>query len=97
MLNSLAQTIIKASGLGKQVTTGDAVLTILAGVSFEVRMGEAVAIVGVSGSGKSTLLGLLAGLDTPPAGSGRLDGEDLFELDEDGRAALGWGLVGFGF
>lgn len=97
MLNSLAQTIIKASGLGKQVITGDAELTILAGVSFEVRMGESVAIVGVSGSGKSTLLGLLAGLDTPSAGSVRIDGHDLFALDEDGRAALRGRMVGFVF
>jgi putative ABC transport system ATP-binding protein len=97
MLNNLAQTIIKASGLGKQVTTGDAELTILAGISFEVRMGEAVAIVGVSGSGKSTLLGLLAGLDTPTTGSVRIDGHDLFTLDEDGRAALRGRMVGFVF
>lgn len=97
MLNSLAQTIIKASGLGKQVTTGDSELTILSDVSFEVRAGEAVAIVGVSGSGKSTLLGLLAGLDTPSLGSVRIDGHDLFALDEDGRAALRGRMVGFVF
>ena len=97
MLNSLAQTIIKASGLGKQVTTGDAELTILAGISFEVRLGEAVAIVGVSGSGKSTLLGLLAGLDTPTTGSVRIGSHDLFALDEDGRAALRGRMVGFVF
>jgi putative ABC transport system ATP-binding protein len=97
MLNNLAQTIIKASELGKQVITGDAELTILAGVSFEIRMGESVAIVGVSGSGKSTLLGLLAGLDTPSAGSVRIDGHDLFALDEDGRAALRGRMVGFVF
>lgn len=97
MLNTLAQTVIKASGLGKQVTTGDTTLTILSGVSFEVREGEAVAIVGVSGSGKSTLLGLLAGLDTPSAGSVRIDGHELFSLDEDGRAALRGRMVGFVF
>ena len=97
MLNSLTQTIIKASGIGKQVTTGAAVLTILSDVSFEVRAGEAVAIVGVSGSGKSTLLGLLAGLDTPSAGSVRIDGHDLYALDEDGRAALRGRMVGFVF
>ncbi len=59
--------------------------------------GEAVAVVGASGSGKSTLLGLLAGLDTPSAGSVRIDGEELFELDEDGRAMLRARLLGFVF
>jgi len=89
--------ILRASEIGKQVTTGTTELTILAGVSFEVRAGEAVAIVGVSGSGKSTLLGLLAGLDTPSAGSVKIDGHDLFALDEDGRAALRGRMVGFVF
>lgn len=72
-------------------------MTILEDVSFEVRAGEAVAIVGVSGSGKSTLLGLLAGLDTPSAGSVRIDGHDLFALDEDARARLRGRTIGFVF
>ncbi|MGH8648930.1 MAG: ABC transporter ATP-binding protein, partial [Burkholderiales bacterium] len=97
MSMSLAQTILRASGIGKQVTTGATELTILSDVSFEVRAGEAVAIVGVSGSGKSTLLGLLAGLDTPSAGAVGIDGHDLYALDEDGRAALRGRMVGFVF
>lgn len=59
--------------------------------------GEAVAIVGASGSGKSTLLALLAGLDTPSAGSVELDGASLFDLDEDARAELRGRAVGFVF
>ena len=76
---------------------GEETLDILADVSFSVNSGETVAIVGSSGSGKSTLLGLIAGLDTPSSGGVRLDGEDLFALDEDGRAALRGRSMGFVF
>ncbi len=97
MTEILGTPIVGAIGLTKQVATGGTQLTILSDVSFEVASGEAVAILGVSGSGKSTLLGLLAGLDTPSAGSVSIDGADLFALDEDGRAALRARLVGFIF
>ena len=70
---------------------------ILTDVSFSVNPGESVAIVGSSGSGKSTLLGLIAGLDVPSAGRVLLDGENLFALDEDGRAALRGRGMGFVF
>lgn len=88
---------MQAEGLGKQVLSGDHPLTILRDVSFDVAAGESLAIVGASGSGKSTLLGLLAGLDTPSSGSVKLDGIDLFALDEDGRARLRGALAGFVF
>src|SRR5688572_18234375 len=78
MSNNPEIPIIEAADLGKQVSTGTVELTILAGVSFAVRSGEAVAVVGVSGSGKSTLLALLAGLDTPSTGSVRIAGNDLY-------------------
>ncbi len=88
---------MRAIALGKQVVTGSTQLTILDDVSLQVASGEAVAVLGVSGSGKSTLLGLLAGLDTPSSGTVTIDGNDLFELDEDGRAALRARLTGFVF
>jgi len=89
--------LVRVSRVGKQVSTADARLTILHDVSFVVRAGEAVAVVGVSGSGKSTLLGLLAGLDTPTSGRIEIDGQDLFALSEDGRAGLRARLLGFVF
>ena len=69
----------------------------MADVSFAVERGQSLAIVGPSGSGKSTLLAILAGLDLPTRGSVLLNGTELTGLDEDGRAALRAGHVGFVF
>jgi putative ABC transport system ATP-binding protein len=89
--------IVRAQGLTKQVSTPDHELVIVKHATFEVREGEAVAILGASGSGKSTLLGLLAGLDVPTEGRVWVDGADLFALSEDGRAQLRGRMVGFVF
>lgn len=83
--------------LSKRVRDASGELTILHSLSFTLQAKESVAIVGASGSGKSTLLGLLAGLDTPSAGRVRIQGEDLFERDEDGRAELRGRTMGFVF
>ena len=89
--------IIESQNLTKQVVSPEGTLTILDNVSLALEAGEACAIVGASGSGKSTLLGLLAGLDTPTRGRVLFDGTDLGTLDEDGRARLRAGRVGFVF
>jgi putative ABC transport system ATP-binding protein len=70
---------------------------LFADLSLQLAAGELVAIMGESGVGKSTLLNLVAGLDTPDAGSVRLDGADLATLDEDRRAALRARRIGFVF
>ncbi|MBI5785586.1 MAG: ATP-binding cassette domain-containing protein [Rhodocyclales bacterium] len=89
--------MIEVQDLGKDVRSGDGRLTILHDISFHVRAGEAVAVVGASGSGKTTLLSLLAGLDSPSRGQVRLAGEEISALDEDTRAALRGRLLGFVF
>ena len=95
--NFVIKPIVQATALTKQVSTGEVQLTILEDINLEVNAGDSVAVVGASGSGKSTLLGLLAGLDTPSSGKVHLDGEDIFLLDEDARAALRGRMLGFVF
>jgi putative ABC transport system ATP-binding protein len=89
--------LLSARGIGKTVKSGDSDLVILRDIDLEVTRGEALAVLGASGSGKSTLLAILAGLDTPTAGTVELEGTDLFSLDEDARAELRGRLVGFVF
>lgn len=83
--------------MSKRVADVTGELTILSAIDFTVQRGETLAIVGASGSGKSTLLGLLAGLDIPSEGTVRLDGVDIFALNEDQRAGLRQAKLGFVF
>ena len=96
-MNNSEKTILSARGIGKTVKSGSSDLVILREIDLSVTAGDAVAVVGASGSGKSTLLAILAGLDTPTAGSVEVDGADLFKLDEDARAELRGRSVGFVF
>ena len=80
----------------KQSSTSKS-LEILQDIDLEIYQGESVAITGMSGSGKTTLLGLLAGLDIPSSGEVTLLDQQLSKLDEDQRAALRLGKVGFVF
>lgn len=89
--------ILKVENLSKTYRSGDHDLHVLNQVSFEVNSGETFAIVGPSGSGKTTLLGLCAGLDTTDEGAIWLCGQNLVNLDEDGRALLRNQNVGFVF
>jgi putative ABC transport system ATP-binding protein len=89
--------MIKAENLQKRVPMAGTELEILKGITLEIKSGESVAIVGASGSGKSTLLGLLAGLDEASAGRVVIDGTDLGQLDEDGRALFRGKYIGFVF
>jgi putative ABC transport system ATP-binding protein len=93
----IRDSVLKAENLTKRVSSPEGSLTIVHDVSLDIAAGESVAIVGPSGAGKSTLLALLAGLDLPSSGRVLLEGQDLAQLDEDGRARLRAQRVGFVF
>lgn len=89
--------LLKLSKLSKTVKSGSDDLTILQGISIEIKQGESIAIIGASGSGKSTLLGIMAGLDQASSGECYLLGHNLQVFDEDQRAAVRAQGVGFVF
>ena len=89
--------IIAVEHVFKSVTDSTGTLDILRDIHFSLAPRETVAIVGASGSGKSTLLSIIAGLDTPTRGTVRVDGEDLFAVGEDARAAMRARKIGFVF
>lgn len=89
--------MIETKQITKVVSTSEGELQILQLISFNVKEGESVAIVGASGSGKSTLLSLLAGLDQVSDGEILLAGSPLHSMDEEQRARIRGEKVGFIF
>ena len=78
--------ILEVNGLTKIYGNGDNRVTALDHVSFRVKKGEFVAIVGASGSGKSTLMNLIGGIDRPTSGDVVVDGRRIFDMDESALA-----------
>jgi len=89
--------MIEAINVTKSYRRGNVVTDVLKGVSFRVRKGEFVAIMGPSGSGKSTLLNVLGLLDSPDGGSYLLDGVDYSETDDETRSGARSRMIGFVF
>ena len=88
---------IQAENLIKQYGTGEAAVTAVDGMSFRIKMGEFVAVMGESGSGKSTLLTMMGALNTPTSGEYSVDGLGVYELGQDQRADFRREFLGFVF
>ena len=93
----MSDPIIAVEHVNRSVTDSTGTLVILHDIDFILQRRQSTAIVGASGSGKSTLLAIIAGLDHPTSGTVRLDGEDVFALDEDARAGMRARKLGFVF
>ena len=93
----LPDSMISVADLHKVYKLGAVEVKALCGVSFEIKRGEFVAIIGHSGSGKSTLMNLLGCLDTPTSGTYRLDGVEVDSLSADELAMVRATRLGFVF
>jgi putative ABC transport system ATP-binding protein len=89
--------LLEVEEVTKAYLTGEVLVEALRGVTFEVRAGEYLAIMGESGSGKTTLLGILGCLDRPTSGSYRLLGQEMSTLPESRRARVRGERIGFVF
>ena len=88
---------LSVNSVSKVVQSGQQELKILHDISFKLERGKSMAVVGPSGCGKSTLLNIIAGLDVPTDGDVFWNGENISKLDEEKRANLRNGRLGFVF
>lgn len=88
ILNAEPKVVMDVCEITKSLPLGHGRIEILKGISFQIKSGEFVSIVGPSGSGKSTLLGIIAGLDNPTTGQVHIDGVDITRMSENKLATV---------
>lgn len=95
--NGNSRVVMDVRDITKSLPLGRERIDILKGISFSIKNGEFVSIVGPSGSGKSTLLGIIAGLDNPTTGQVLIDGVDITRMSEGQLAAVRNNKIGMVF
>ena len=89
--------MIEVANLKKSYILGTQELEVLKGINFTINKGEYVAIMGPSGSGKSTLMNIIGCLDTPTAGSYKLNGKEVVNMSDDDLSRVRNEEIGFVF
>src|SRR4030042_417633 len=79
--------LVQVKEVVKSFPVGDGLITVLKGISFDVKNGEFVSIVGPSGNGKSTLLNMITGIDRPNDGEVIVNGLEIHKMSENQLAA----------
>lgn len=97
LLQFVSKSMIEINNITKTYGSGDSAFQALKGISFTIKDGEFIAIMGPSGSGKSTLMHILGCLDTPTTGTYFLDGKDVSTLTDEELADIRRLHVGFVF
>jgi putative ABC transport system ATP-binding protein len=87
--------LVEIRDLSKVYRRGGEAIKVFENVNLQITQGEFLALMGPSGSGKSTLLNILAGLDTPTAGSVQVDGQEITRMN--GKQLAGWRSTHIGF
>ncbi len=97
MNSKLQKSFVTAKNLIKRYGTGDAAVSALKNVSFQIEAGEFVSVMGESGSGKSTLLSILGAMNSPTLGNLTVDDIDIYNLNGDRRSDFRREYLGFIF
>ena len=93
----MSQLVIDVENVTRELKLGKHTIHALRGVNMQIEAGEMVGIIGPSGSGKSTLLGIIGGLDSPTAGTVKIDGVDISRMNEDRLTEIRNEKIGFIF